>query len=460
MTDHLRRRCVWCVVAPVGIAAVLGCLFWIADAIYGYLAFSARVRFLLFEQPLSLWDSLVSRIPPHDLYIRVAFFALCFAAAALVATFLVRRQQAEETLERVSRIVENSNAIAFEWDGDADAALTFVTDNVATLLGYSAGDLMSGKVPIREVLHPADFDEIRDEINAAAANPETMVYALSPHRLIDRHGEVHWVDIRGAIHRDTHGRVTQRDEIVVDITDQRVLEQRLQEQQKLESLGILSAGVAHEINNPLTGVINYAELIRSSVDDERLGEFATGIIAEGNRIARIVSSLLTYARREADEPGFTTVSHMIDDVLNLVGATLRKDDIQLEVDVSDDIPQVVASQQQIEQVLINLLMNSRDALNQRFEQFDEKKKLSIHGSVRKQDAHTFVRITVEDNGSGIPHEIQKRIFDPFYTTKSRAEGTGLGLAISRSIAQAHDGDLSCESAPGRPTRFHLDLPIP
>jgi len=453
-------RCIWCVLGPLLISLSLGVIFWIADAVYGYLAFSARVRFLLFEQPLSLRDSLLDRIPPHDLYIRIAFLVMCLVAAALVAAFLVRRRQAEFRLERVNRIVENSDAVAFEWNGDQDSSLSFVTKNVEQLLGYTADELRSGRIPVESLIHSADFQDIREEIRAAVSDPSTGSYALSPHRLITREGEVRWVDVRGSIHRDAHGKVTQRDEVLVDITEQRLLEHRLQEQQKLESIGILSAGVAHEINNPLTGVINYAELISSRVEDESLKEFSTGIITEGQRIARIVSSLLAFTRRDADARDFVRPRDLIDVVLTLVGATLRKDQIALTVALSDTLPEIVVNRQEIEQVLVNLLMNGRDALNQRFQEYDEGKQLSIRGKVMRRGARELLRITVEDAGEGISPDIAKQIFDPFFTTKSRAEGTGLGLAISLSIAKAHHGDLSVESEPGQYTRFHLDLPLP
>jgi len=433
-------------------------LFWVADAVYGYLSFSERVRFLLFEQPLTLWDSMFYRIPPHDLYVRIAFLVISVFAAVMVASFVVRRRQAEARLERVNTIIGNSPVIVFEWAGNEDARPTFVTDNVLSLLGYSAGELLDRRVSIQQIIHPADLDEIRAEIRGAIEDVNMVSYALSPHRIFTKDGDIRWVDVRGVTRRNSNGEVIQRDEIVIDVTEQRLLEQRLQEQQKLESLGVLSAGVAHEINNPLTGVINYAELISTLATDSKTKEYSGEIISEGQRIARIVSSLLTYARRDVDDRGFARMSDLVDDVLNLVGSTLRKEQISLVVELPDDLPQMVCSHQEIEQILINLLMNGRDALNQRFSGYDEQKQLKILGQKISKLDSAFVRFTVEDSGIGISPEIATQIFDPFFTTKSRAEGTGLGLAISRSIAQAHGGELTVEYGAERPTRFHLDLP--
>ncbi len=453
-------RCLRCCLVPLGISLGLGAIFWVADAVYGYLAFSERVRFLLFEQPLTLWDSLFYRIPPHDLYIRLAFLVMCILAALLVGAFVVRRRQAEDRLERVNSIIENSPVVAFEWAGNEDAPVAFVTKNVSSLLGYTAREFLSQQVDVQQIIHPADLAEVRDEIRAAVEDPRTTAYSLSQHRLYTKTGDMRWVDVRGVIRRDSEGTVLRRDEIVIDVTEQRLLEQRLQEQQKFESLGILSAGVAHEINNPLTGVINYAELILTLSSHEKIKEYCGDIISEGQRIARIVSSLLTYARRDVDDRGFVNVADLIDDALNLVGSTLRKDQIQIAVEIKDDLPQILGSHQQIEQILINLLMNSRDALNLRFEGYDEEKKLRLAGSILENTSGNFVRITVEDRGAGVSPEIMTQIFDPFFTTKSRTEGTGLGLAISRSIARAHHGDLTVDRVGQQHTRFHLDLPVP
>jgi len=147
-------------------------------------------------------------------------------------------------------------------------------------------------------------------------------------------------------------------------------------------------------------------------------------------------------------------------VVNLIGSTLKKDQIQLLVEIPEGLPAIVVGHQEIEQILINLLMNSRDALNQRFPEHDEQKTIRIVAQVLEISGKQFVRITIEDRGSGIPYDIREHIFNPFFTTKSRAEGTGLGLAISLSIAQAHHGDLTYDSDETQLTRFHLDLPVP
>ena len=236
-----------------------------------------------------------------------------------------------------------------------------------------------------------------------------------------------------------------------------LVEAQLRQQQKLESLGTLASGVAHEINNPLMGIINYAELIGDEVADESIRAYTEGIIKEGNRVATIVKNLLSFARQDKESHSPADLKDIIDGSLSLVSSILRKDQITLEVDVPDDLPKVKCRSQRIQQVVINLLTNAHDALNERYPGFDENKTLRISVRPLEKGGQTWVRMTIEDHGPGIPEDLVERIFDPFYTTKSRDEGTGLGLSVSFGIVREHKGELSVESKPGEYTRFHMKL---
>jgi len=446
---------------PFAIATFLGLLFWVGDALFVWLSSADQVQILSFEKPVSILDALFLRIPLHDLYIRLSFLALTFMAAFPISAFLYHRRLAEGRLARVSSIIEGSPVVALEWTSvrDGDIRVDFVTDNVEQLSGYKAEEFVRGAVKPKDLLHSADRSQVVDDFLHGLSDPQVEQFSLAPYRIHRKDGEMRWVDQRTSVQRDRKGSAAHYNSTLMDITEQIEMESRLQEQQKLESIGTLSAGVAHEINNPLTGVINYAELIRSRVDDETLAEYAANIGAEGDRIARIVSSLLTYARRDDDVREFADMRQLLDDVLTLVAATLRKHQIAVDLDVPDHVPEIVCNHQGIEQVLINLVMNARDALNAKYPSYDENKRLAITMTTTVRSTGSFLRVTVEDHGNGIPEEIQAKIFDPFYSTKARTEGTGLGLAISLGIVRTHNGWLTFESEPGHPTRFHLDLPI-
>jgi len=237
------------------------------------------------------------------------------------------------------------------------------------------------------------------------------------------------------------------------------LEAQLLQSQKLESIGTLASGVAHEINNPLMGMINYAELINSRIKDDTLKEFSAGIIEEGDRVAKIVRNLLSFARQDKESHSPAQIKDIIEASLSLIGSVLRKDQITLSVDIFEGLPSVKCRSQQIQQVIINLLTNARDALNERYPDYNENKIVKISAKPHENDRAGWIRTTVEDHGNGIPEEVVERIFEPFFTTKPRDVGTGLGLSVSYGLIKDHYGELSVESEPGKFSRFHIDLPV-
>lgn len=278
---------------------------------------------------------------------------------------------------------------------------------------------------------------------------------------------VKWIELFSYPMKDPDsGEVTSVVEFMRDITarvqaeeEKLAMEAQLRQAQKLESIGTMASGVAHEINNPLTGIINYADLIVERVKDDELRKFAQGIMKEGNRVAEIIKDLLYFARQEKQSHSPARMEDIIDSSLTLVGATMRKDQIAIEKNIQNDLPQVRCRSQQIEQVVINLLTNARDALNQRYEGYHEDKLIKLTVRTLEKDGVEWIRTTVEDHGIGIPKDVIDRIFDPFFTTKPRDVGTGLGLSVSYGIVKEHHGELTVESEPGKYTRFHLDLRV-
>jgi predicted ATPase/signal transduction histidine kinase/tRNA A-37 threonylcarbamoyl transferase component Bud32 len=250
--------------------------------------------------------------------------------------------------------------------------------------------------------------------------------------------------------------------VATDISDRKraeveraELETQLRQQQRLESLGTLASGIAHEINNPVQGIMNYAELIISSINDHDTAiEFAGEITHEAERVATIVRNLLAFSRQDRDqslEP--TDLETLVNGTMSLLQAVLRKDHIRIDVNVPP-LP-VRCRVQQIQQIILNLVTNARDALNQHCPDSDERRKIEIRG---EPGPGGRVRIIVEDHGPGIPDDVVSHIFDPFFTTKGRDKGTGLGLSVSHGIAKEHGGEILVESRLGEGTRFIVELP--
>ena len=228
----------------------------------------------------------------------------------------------------------------------------------------------------------------------------------------------------------------------------------------LASIGELASGVAHEINNPINGIINYAEILKDQFNE--MGEDAeipTRIIREGDRIAAIVKNLLSFARDRKEEYSPASIRDIIADSLALAEKQINKDGIKLKVDIPDDLPKVKARSQEIQQVFLNILSNARYALNRRFPEFHEDKILEIKGETIEIEDRNYIRTTFYDQGMGISASEMDKIFDPFFSTKPKGEGTGLGLSISHGIIKAHGGRLLFESVEGEYTKVMVDLPV-
>jgi PAS domain S-box-containing protein len=255
--------------------------------------------------------------------------------------------------------------------------------------------------------------------------------------------------------------------IGTDISDRKAaereranLEAQLRQQQKLESIGTLASGVAHEINNPIQSIMNYADLVRMRAEPGgAVADFASEIIAETERVATIVRNLLAFARQEKEHHSPARIIDIVESTLTLMRAVLRRDHIILRVDVPEQLPSVKCRSQQIQQVFMNLLGNARDALNHRYPEYDDDKCIAISSRLEQRDGEPWVCTTVEDHGSGISPDVIDRVFDPFFTTKGRDEGTGLGLSVSHGIMREHRGELEVESVPGDYTRFHINLRV-
>jgi PAS domain S-box-containing protein len=266
---------------------------------------------------------------------------------------------------------------------------------------------------------------------------------------------------------DTQGVVQTVLSLSRDITAQHQMERekaelagKMVQQQRLEAIGTLASGVAHEINNPINGVINYAQLIADkSGEGTTVGDYAREIIAETDRVASIVRNLLAFSRQDNQSHSPALISDIVDTALSLIRTIIRHDQILLTVDVPRSLPKLKCRSQQIQQVLMNLMTNARDSLNDRFPGHDDEKTLSITAAELKREGRPWIRLTVKDNGAGIPTEIKERIFEPFFTTKGRLKGTGLGLSITHGIIGEHHGLITVDSTSGQGTRIVVELPV-
>ena len=252
--------------------------------------------------------------------------------------------------------------------------------------------------------------------------------------------------------------------IIRDLTERRRLEAEREQMQrqlfqssKLASIGELSAGVAHEINNPLNGVINYAQLLKddgvASTEEQR--RMIDGIIGEGERIARIVRDLLTFARQDPRELTRVHLGETISNSLSLFGHQFVKDGIEVQIEVEEDLPAVVADGSRLRQVVINMISNAHHALRAKDA---GPKVLRVTARCVEKAGGKHVHVEFFDNGAGIRREDIDKVFDPFFTTRRATGGTGLGLSLSFGIVREYGGTVTVESVEGSYTRFVVELP--
>ncbi|HYL38582.1 MAG TPA: ATP-binding protein [Bryobacteraceae bacterium] len=234
-----------------------------------------------------------------------------------------------------------------------------------------------------------------------------------------------------------------------DITDRDELERQLVQADKLSSIGLLAAGVAHEVNTPLAVISTYAQMLAKQISgDEQKSKLLDKIAKQTFRASEIVNSLLSFSRVAPTEFVEVDVNRVLQDTLNLVEHQLQKSAIQVKLNLEPALPPVKGNAGKLQQVFLNLFLNARDAM-------ESGGTLAI--ASRSEDG--FARIDVMDTGLGISPEHLARIYDPFFTTKAARKGTGLGLAVTYGILREHGGNIEVESRPGAGARFRVQLPL-
>ena len=297
-----------------------------------------------------------------------------------------------------------------------------------------------------EIFEPAFIEVLQ---NARRESPEGAAFYRVP--LVTRHdgGRRLLVNVATTPLRDSDGATAGTIVIIEDISARVQLEEQLQISEKMASIGLLAAGVAHEVNTPLTGISSFTQmLLQGSEPDDPRTKVLEKIERQTFRAAKIVNGLLNLARPAQVDSGPVDVNTVVNDVLALLEHQLRTGRIQVRKELSGAPFFVQGIEYKLQQVFLNLFLNARDAM-------PKGGWLSI---VTRADGDA-VAVEIGDTGSGIPAEQLSRIYDPFFTTKEIGKGTGLGLSITYGIVQEHGGTITCDSSVGQGTRFTLTLPL-
>jgi len=243
--------------------------------------------------------------------------------------------------------------------------------------------------------------------------------------------------------------------LIDDITDRIQLEAQLSQSEKLSSIGLLAAGVAHEVNTPLAVISSYTQMLTKHMsDDQRLAPVLEKITQQTFRASEIVNGLLNFSRTSGAEFTSIDLNHLLGDTLTLLEHQFKTAQIHTEINLDPHLARIHGNQGKLQQVILNLMLNAKDAM---FGTANATLKIATFNA----SGQVFVRI--QDSGGGIEREHLHRIYDPFFTTKTRPQegehkGTGLGLAVSYGIIQEHGGKIHVESEPGVGTVFQLEFP--
>jgi two-component system, NtrC family, sensor kinase len=255
---------------------------------------------------------------------------------------------------------------------------------------------------------------------------------------------------------DKEGRLHQVVDLSRDITQEINARMRILHDDKMTSLGKLSASVVHEINNPLTGILNFVKLMQSILDEgdpgqEELGDirrYLAMVYDETSRVSRTLSNLLAFSRKTKPEFQPVNLNEVAAEMLSLTGYQMRLQGITMKPQLAPDLLPVLADKGQMRQTFLNLLINAQDAMPQ-------------GGAITletKNSRHREVVVKVSDTGKGIPKENISQIFEPFFTTKKTCSGAGLGLAVVYGIVRDHRGTIKVDSVLGQGTSFTIRLP--
>ena len=353
-------------------------------------------------------------------------------------------QEAQRTL---AALLTNLPGMVYRCDNNRARTMQFISPSCEELTGYPSKDFVELRRLSygQDLIHPEDREQVWRETEVALNGRKT--FQLS-YRLKCSDGSVKWVWEQGCGVFTESGDIIGREGYVVDMTQQRALEDQLRKTERLAELGTLASGMAHEIGTPMNVILGRAELLMRKAKDESTRQGLTTIVTQVERITKIMNQLLSFARKRPSERHRVDCVQAIGSVLEMLEEKFKRYGIHIVKDYSPDLPHVLGDSDHITQVLINLVMNACQAM-------PEGGTLTL----KLYPNEDMVELSLQDTGTGIPEDQISKIFDPFFTTKAVGEGTGLGLTVVHGIIQEHNGTIRVNSKPNQGTTFVISLPI-
>ena len=329
-----------------------------------------------------------------------------------------------------------------------------------TVTGYASHEYDTDPDLWYRMVYEADREAV---LGQARQVLEGRAVKLLEHRIIHKDGSIRWVRNTSVPHYDEQGRLTSYDGLITDITEEKKLKAQLLHAQKMEAVGQLAGGVAHDFNNILTAIIAYANLMQMDAGEKASQrDYAEKIISLSERASQLVKGLLTFSRKQILEPKPVKINDVIRKMDNLLRRVIGED-ISLKSIIGAGDMTVMADRGLIEQALMNLAMNAKDAMPAGGRLTIETGTIEIGDEFIKKHGYgepgTYALIVVKDTGVGMNEKIREKVFEPFFTTKEVGKGTGLGLSMAYGIVKQHNGYINVQSEPGKGATFQICLPL-
>jgi PAS domain S-box-containing protein len=364
-------------------------------------------------------------------------------------------RQSEERFKLVARAVSD-----VVWDWDLSANTLWWNDGFLITFGYVASEIEPGIESWTSRIHPDERSRVVDSIHHAIdAGTESW---SSEYRFQRKDGSYAFVQDRGYILRDPTGKGVRMVGGMRDLTEQKKMEAQSLRAQRMESIGTLAGGIAHDLNNVLAPIMMSIDLLKfDSGNDTHRRRILDTIYISCRHGADLVRQVLSFARGLDGQRIVTQLRHLIDDLEGIISETFPRN-IRIVTDVPNNLWPITGDPSQLHQVLLNLAVNARDAMPQGGTLTLAAANLTIDaqyaGMSQEAKAGTYVLLRVTDTGQGIPPEVREHIFEAFFTTKELGKGTGIGLATVHTVVKSHGGFLNVESEVGRGTTFKIYLP--
>ncbi len=381
------------------------------------------------------------------------------AALATANESLRQEIESRESIQNRLGLAQQAGKIGtFEWNLLTDRVTWSI--ELEALYGLAPGSFDHSNTHWLDTIYPEDRPKVEAELNKSRQLRQGLDLEF---RIVDPDNNIQWIAIKSNIFLDRTGNPTRTIGMHMDITEKKQLEQQFLRAQRLESLGTLASGIAHDLNNILTPILSVAQLLplRLTNIDDRSQNLLKILESSARRGADLIKQILSFARGIEGKRVCLQPHHLLVDIQKIVQQTLPKS-IEIDTDIAADLWTVLGDMTQLHQVLMNLCVNARDAMPQ-------GGTLSIQATNRSID-ETFARnhldatvgnyvlITVADTGTGIQPQLLHRIFDPFFTTKEVGKGTGLGLSAVMGIVKSHEGFLDVHSQVNQGTQFQIYIP--